>query len=163
MLNNYDIKLRIFRRSPRIRFSIFYQIFGISGSKMPFCVCADFLVRWYLFFSCCVFLGPKYLFFTYVFPRKSGEPTWPGKLVEGCYMYIYIISLITYIYENIGTVTKCLIPFTMMICRDPQSEPLQHKWLMTSFSHNPDVCIKFHSIHKNICPSAHKIQEETLN
>ena len=40
------------------------------------------------------------------------------------YMYIYIISLITYIYENIGTITKCLIPFTMMIRRDPQSEPL---------------------------------------
>ena len=79
------------------------------------------------------------------------------------YMYTYIIALITYIYENIGTVTKCLIPFTMMICRDPQSEPLQHKWLMTSFSHNTDDCIKFHSIHKNICPSAHKIQEETLN
>ena len=38
--------------------------------------------------------------------------------------YIYIISLITYIYENIGTITKCLIPFTMMIRRDPQSEPL---------------------------------------
>ena len=40
------------------------------------------------------------------------------------YMYIYIISLPTYIYENIGTITKCLIPFTMMIRRDPQSEPL---------------------------------------
>jgi len=38
--------------------------------------------------------------------------------------YIYIISLITYIYENIGTITKYLIPFAMMICRDPQSEPL---------------------------------------
>ena len=40
------------------------------------------------------------------------------------YVYIYIVSLITYIYENIGTITKCLIPFTMMIRRDPQSEPL---------------------------------------
>ena len=40
------------------------------------------------------------------------------------YLYIYIISLITYIYENIGTITKCLIPFAMMIRRDPQSEPL---------------------------------------
>ena len=39
-------------------------------------------------------------------------------------IYIYIISLITYIYENIGTITKCLIPFAMMIRRDPQSEPL---------------------------------------
>ena len=38
--------------------------------------------------------------------------------------YIYIISLITYIYENIGTITKYLIPFAMMIRRDPQSEPL---------------------------------------
>ena len=38
--------------------------------------------------------------------------------------YIYIISLITYIYENIGTITKYLIPFAMMIHRDPQSEPL---------------------------------------
>ena len=40
------------------------------------------------------------------------------------YMCIYIISLITCIYENIGTITKCLIPFTMMIRRDPRSEPL---------------------------------------
>ena len=44
------------------------------------------------------------------------------------YVYIYIQSLITYIYENIGTITKCLIPFTTMIRRDirrdPQSEPL---------------------------------------
>ena len=41
------------------------------------------------------------------------------------YIYIYIIiALITYIYENIGTITKCLIPFAMMIRRDPQSEPL---------------------------------------
>ena len=40
------------------------------------------------------------------------------------YIYIYIISLPTYMYENIGTITKCLIPFTMMIRRDPQSEPL---------------------------------------
>ena len=38
--------------------------------------------------------------------------------------YLNIISLITYIYENIGTKTKCLIPFAMMIRRDPQSEPL---------------------------------------
>ena len=30
---------------------------------MPFCVCADFLVRWYLFFFPAVlFLGSKYLF-----------------------------------------------------------------------------------------------------
>ena len=43
------------------------------------------------------------------------------------YIYIYIytyFSFITYIYENIGTITKCLIPFAMMIRRDPQSEPL---------------------------------------
>ena len=40
------------------------------------------------------------------------------------YIYIHIISLITYIYENIGTITNCLIPFAMMIRRDPQSEPL---------------------------------------
>ena len=40
------------------------------------------------------------------------------------YIYIYIISLIICIYENIGTTTKCLIPFTMMIRRDPRSEPL---------------------------------------
>ena len=39
------------------------------------------------------------------------------------FSYIYIISLITYIYENIGTITKYFIPFTMMIRRDPQSEP----------------------------------------
>ena len=38
--------------------------------------------------------------------------------------YLNIISLITYIYENIGTKTKCPIPFAMMIRRDPQSEPL---------------------------------------
>jgi len=38
--------------------------------------------------------------------------------------YIYIIYLMTYIYENIGATTKCLIPFAMMIRRDPQSEPL---------------------------------------
>ena len=38
--------------------------------------------------------------------------------------YIYIISLITYIYENIGSITKFLIPFAMMIRRDPQREPL---------------------------------------
>ena len=41
--------------------------------------------------------------------------------------YIYFFPLITYIYENIGTPTKCLIPFTMMNRRDPQSEPLYHK------------------------------------
>jgi len=43
------------------------------------------------------------------------------------YIYIIIItiiSLITYIYENIGTITKFLIPFAMMIRRDPQREPL---------------------------------------
>ena len=39
--------------------------------------------------------------------------------------YIYILYiLITYIYENIGAITKCLIPFAMMIRRDPQNEPL---------------------------------------
>ena len=42
--------------------------------------------------------------------------------------YIFICNLfnnmLTYIYENIGTITKCLIPFAMMIRRDPQSEPL---------------------------------------
>ena len=35
------------------------------------------------------------------------------------YICIYIISLITYIYENIGTITKCLIPFAMMIPQRP--------------------------------------------
>ena len=47
------------------------------------------------------------------------------------YVYIYVISLIHNIHifkkKHIRTIIKCLIPFAMMIRRDPQSEPLQHK------------------------------------
>ena len=42
---------------------------------VPFCVCADFLVRWYLFFFQLCFSRVQVSVFTYVFPRKSGEPT----------------------------------------------------------------------------------------
>ena len=46
------------------------------------------------------------------------------------YIYIIYIFICNFfnnmhiLYENIGTIAKCLIPFAMMIRRDPQSEPL---------------------------------------
>ena len=64
---------------------------------MPFCVCADFLVRWHFFSQLC-FSRVQVSVFTYVFPRKSGEPTWPGKLVEGLCVYIHVRIIYVYMF-----------------------------------------------------------------
>ena len=96
MLNNYDIKLRIFRRNPRIRFQFSTKFLAFQGLKCRFvCVCADFLVRWHFSFFQLCFSRVQVSVFTYVFPRKSGEPTWPGKLVEGLYIWYTYIRMCT--------------------------------------------------------------------
>ena len=58
-------------------------------------MCADFLVRWHFSFFQLCFSRVQVSVFTYVFPRKSGEPTWPGKLVEGLYIWYTYIRMCT--------------------------------------------------------------------
>ena len=61
------------------------------------CWCSSEVV---FFFLLC-FSRAQVSVFTYVFPRKSGEPTWPGKLVEGLYKYIHYKYIYMYMYTHV--------------------------------------------------------------